>query len=108
MPGGGGMEVLRGLRELQSGPEAIVLNAHGTVAVAVEAMKLGAYDFLSEPFHFDELRAVIDKAVEKRRLRRENLVLRAQIDRGRAAEILGIDPKTLCRKPREFGGEAGA
>ncbi len=83
MPGGGGMDVLRGLGVLESGPEAIVLTAHGTVAAAVEAMKLGAYDFLSKPFHFEELRAIIDKAVEKRRLRRENLVLRTQIARQR-------------------------
>lgn len=86
MPGGGGMDVLRDLASLEAGPEAIVLTAHGTVPVAVEAMKLGAYDFLTKPFHFEELRAVIDKALEKRRLRRENLVLRTQIAREREAE----------------------
>jgi DNA-binding NtrC family response regulator len=93
MPGGGGMEALRSLRAMESGPEAVVLTAHGTVAAAVEAMKLGAYDFLTKPFHFDELRAVIDKAVEKRRLRLENVVLRSRLDRGRApARIVSVSP----------------
>lgn len=81
MPGLSGVDVLKKIESLQIPVEIIVLTAHGTVSTAVEAMKLGAYDFLTKPFKIEELRAVIDKAYEKKKLRRENLLLKTQLKR---------------------------
>jgi DNA-binding NtrC family response regulator len=59
---------------------AIVVTGYGTVKDAVEAIKRGARDFVSKPFHIDELLHVLDSALEQRRLRSENAYLRAQLD----------------------------
>lgn len=81
MPGFHGLEVLKKIRALDIPVEVIVLTGHGTVASAVEAMKLGAYDFLTKPFEMDVLKAVLEKAHEKKKLRDENLLLKAQVKR---------------------------
>jgi two-component system, NtrC family, response regulator AtoC len=70
MPGLDGMALLRKVREEQPEVEVIVLTAHGTVATAVEAMKLGAFEYLSKPISGpDELRLLVARAVERRGLR---------------------------------------
>jgi two-component system response regulator AtoC len=81
MPGLGGMDLLRMVKELDNPLEVIILTAHGTITTAVEAMKLGAYDFLSKPFRMEELSAAVAKAYEKKELLRQNWLLRAQIAR---------------------------
>jgi two-component system response regulator FlrC len=70
MPGMDGLSLLRKLRAEQAEVEVIVLTAHGTVGTAVEAMKLGAFEYLSKPISGpDELRLVVARAVERRGLR---------------------------------------
>src|SRR6266699_2324036 len=59
---------------------AIVVTGYGTVKDAVEAIKRGAWDFVSKPFQIDELLHVLDSALEQRRLKSENAYLRAQLD----------------------------
>src|SRR5215471_5290517 len=59
---------------------AIVVTGYGTVKDAVEAIKRGAWDFVSKPFQIDELLHVLDAALEQRRLRSENAYLRAQLE----------------------------
>ena len=59
---------------------AIVVTGYGTVKDAVEAIKCGAWDFVSKPFQFDELLHVLDSALEQRRLKSENAYLRAQLE----------------------------
>ncbi|MEK6693097.1 MAG: sigma-54 dependent transcriptional regulator [Nitrospirota bacterium] len=86
MPGLGGIDVLNNIKALDIPTEAIILTGHGTVSNAVEAMKLGAYDFLAKPFKMEELKAVIEKAYEKKRLLSENLFLKTQIKRQSEAE----------------------
>ena len=81
MPGVGGMEVLKKVKDLELSTEVIILTGNATVPTAVEAMKLGAYDYLTKPFKMEELKAVIGKAYEKKELLSENLVLRAQVKR---------------------------
>lgn len=81
MPGTGGMEVLRKMKSLDIPTEVIILTGHATVSTAVEAMKLGAYDYLTKPFKMLELKAVIDKAHEKKKLINENLLLKTQLKR---------------------------
>jgi DNA-binding NtrC family response regulator len=69
---------------------AIVVTGYGTMKDAVEAIKSGAYDFVSKPFQIDELLHVLDSALEQRRLRSENAYLRAQLEeRYRFEEVVG-------------------
>src|SRR5512137_2675033 len=62
MPALTGIEVLTQVRARDIPVEVVLLTAHGTVSTAVEAIKLGAYDFLTKPFKLDEVRVVIRKA----------------------------------------------
>ncbi len=81
MPGMTGIDVLKKVRATEFPPEVIVLTANATVSTAVEAMKLGAYDYLMKPADLEDLTALIVKACEKKRLRSENLLLRSQLRR---------------------------
>jgi DNA-binding NtrC family response regulator len=63
-----------------SGPLVIIITAHGSERMAVEAVKSGAYDYLSKPFELDELRLVVKNAAETVALRRENVSLRRRIE----------------------------
>jgi len=81
MPGLGGLDVLEKIKELEIPVEVIILTAHATVSTAVEAMKMGAYDCLTKPFKIEELKIIIEKAYEKKRLLRENILLKSQIKR---------------------------
>ncbi|MFQ5619910.1 MAG: sigma-54-dependent transcriptional regulator [Rhodospirillales bacterium] len=68
LPGIDGVEVLKRIRSVEHGIKAILITAHGNVEVAVEAMKAGAYDYLSKPVVLSELKLLIDKAVGQERL----------------------------------------
>ncbi len=93
LPGITGLEVLRRMREVSPGTEVVMMTAHASVASAVEAMKLGAFDYLTKPLDLDELRVVVDKAVAHLRMRRELSYLRARDETGgRLAEIVGESP----------------
>lgn len=81
MPGKTGIEVLRTLKDLEAPPEFLMMTGHATVETALQAMKLGAYDYLSKPFHLPELEMQVRKAYEKRQLRRENTILQNQLAR---------------------------
>ncbi len=71
LPGMTGIEVLRKIREHDKDVVVIVMTAYGTVDTAVEAMKLGAYDFISKPFHVDEVMIQVERGLETTRLKRE-------------------------------------
>src|SRR6185295_17989082 len=64
-----GLEVIRKLKRADPYLEAIVMTAYGTVETAVEAMKEGAYDYISKPFHLDEFQLLVSNALERRELR---------------------------------------
>lgn len=76
MPGMDGMGFLRAARERGLECTTIMMSAYGTPAAALEAMKLGAYDYISKPFNRDEIILVLRKAEERERLREENRSLR--------------------------------
>jgi DNA-binding NtrC family response regulator len=86
MPGVSGIEVLEKLKAAHSECEVIMLTGQGTIETAVQAMKLGAYDFLTKPFQLTELEVLIEKAYERRNLRKENQQLQAVLERQRPAE----------------------
>lgn len=91
MPRMDGMEVLRRVHERPNPPEVIMLTGQATVETAVEAMKLGAYDYLTKPCRIAELDVRVKQAAEKRRLRVDNLRLREQLARQSALpEIVSV------------------
>ncbi|MFL6256606.1 MAG: sigma-54-dependent transcriptional regulator [Pyrinomonadaceae bacterium] len=76
MPGLSGLDTLREVRKLEDAPEVIMLTADTSLGTGIEAMRLGAYDYLTKPSTLDEIEAVVRKADEKRRLVRQNASLR--------------------------------
>lgn len=74
-----GIEILKKIKCSEIPVEVIILTAYGSVSTAVDAMKLGAYDYVTKPFRFEELAAVVEKAYEKKRLLSENFILKTQI-----------------------------
>ncbi|HXK12578.1 MAG TPA: sigma-54 dependent transcriptional regulator [Vicinamibacteria bacterium] len=81
LPDGSGLEVLREIGAESLPIEALVLTGNAEVPTAIEAMRLGAYDYLSKPPRIDELHVLLAKAAEKSRLRSENVALRARLRR---------------------------
>jgi DNA-binding NtrC family response regulator len=88
MPGMGGMEALRRIRESGTSAEVVVLTGHPDVATAIEAMKLGAYDYLTKPFKLAEVEVVLGRAAERRRLTQENTALRRMVTQREAPPLL--------------------
>ena len=80
MPGVDGSQVLDAAVRLYPDIIGIVVTGYGTVKDAVEAIKRGATDFITKPFQFEELRHVLDVALEQRRLKSENAYLRSQLE----------------------------
>jgi two-component system, NtrC family, response regulator AtoC len=76
MPDVSGLDALREIRKLDDPPEVIMLTADTSLATGIEAMRFGAYDYLTKPATLDEMEAVIRKADEKRRLVKQNASLR--------------------------------
>src|SRR6185436_7914575 len=79
MPDLSGLDALREIRKLDDPPEVIMLTADTSLATGIEAMRFGAYDYLTKPATLDEMEAVIRKADEKRRLVKQNASLRAVV-----------------------------
>jgi DNA-binding NtrC family response regulator len=93
MPGLGGMETLRRLRSSAVTAEVVILTGHPEIDSAIEAMKLGAYDYLTKPFKLSDVEAVLRRATEKRQLQEENTALRRMVGQAEdASVILGESP----------------
>ncbi|HEX5709377.1 MAG TPA: sigma-54 dependent transcriptional regulator [Pyrinomonadaceae bacterium] len=86
MPGLSGLEALREIRKLEDPPEVIMLTADTSLTTGLEAMRHGAYDYLTKPSTLDEIEAVVRKAEEKRRLVRQNASLRDAVVRPSAGD----------------------
>ncbi len=104
MPGISGMEVLKKIKQDYPSTIVIVITGYATVESAVEAMKLGAYDFIPKPFTPSEMNAIIKRAIDKRKLEIENIFLHEQLKKyiemdeiiGESVDIIKI--KELIRK----------
>ncbi len=93
MPGLTGIDLLQRVKELSPECEVILLTGQGTVETAVQAMKLGAYDFLSKPFSLAELETLIQKAYERRQISQENVQLKAVLERNQPkVRMIGESP----------------
>ncbi len=78
LPDMNGMEVLSWIRENTPLTEVVVITGHGTIKTAVEAMRLGAYDFLTKPCSLSEVEITVEKALEARGVRKENLLMKKE------------------------------
>ncbi len=97
MPGLGGMEFLRRMKGKWPETEAIVMTAFGSIDTAVEAMRLGAYDYLTKPIDRDRFHIVVEKALERHALAQENKQLRDRLEtRTRFDQMVG-ESKPLQR-----------
>jgi DNA-binding NtrC family response regulator len=93
MPGINGIELLKRIRSATPECEVVLLTGQGTIELAVEAMKAGAYDFITKPFPLAELEVLIEKACERSQLGKENVQLKAALERVQpAGEIVGSSP----------------
>jgi len=91
MPGMDGFSVLREVRERSPDTLVIIITAYGAIETAVEAMKLGAYDYVTKPFNRDELKLVVRKALQVSTLSTENRQLREQLsEKADFRNIVGI------------------
>jgi two-component system, NtrC family, response regulator PilR len=88
MPDGSGLDLLSHVKKRAARTEVIMMTAHGGIDTAIEAMKRGAYDFVSKPFAANELRVLVQKALEKRDIVAENESLRAKLGREQGREVI--------------------
>ncbi len=94
MPGMDGMQFLKRLMSVDSGLPVIMITGHGDVPMAVEAMRVGAYDFLEKPFNPDKMTELAKKATQTRRLTLDNRALRRELGDGTAVmkKLIGSSP----------------
>jgi DNA-binding NtrC family response regulator len=93
MPGMDGLEVLQRVKETHPDIAVIMVTGLSQIDTAVRAMKLGAFDYLPKPFDPDELRLVVERALERQRLLQENLNLRSEVSsKYRFENIIGSSP----------------
>ncbi|UJS18926.1 MAG: sigma-54 dependent transcriptional regulator [Candidatus Jettenia sp.] len=88
MPGMNGIETLRKIKDLESTTEVIILTGQGTIENAVQAIKSGAYDYLTKPCRLHELDVLLQKALEKRQLQRENAHLKRLVKDAQGTSIM--------------------
>ena len=79
LPGAAGLEVLQQLKKARPDIEVVVVTGHGTVESAVQAMKAGAYDYMTKPFSLEELKLLLARVASHLKLKTENRVLREKI-----------------------------
>ncbi|MBI2561031.1 MAG: response regulator, partial [candidate division NC10 bacterium] len=93
MPDVDGLEVLRAAREAQRDVPVILVTAFGSIETAIQAIRQGAYDYVTKPFALEEISLLVRKALEDRRLREENRRLREEVaGRYRLHNLLGASP----------------
>ena len=90
MPGMGGMDLLRKVKKAWPATEVVVMTAYGSIETAVEAMRLGAYDYITKPIDRDRFPVLVEKALERHFLASENRELRDRLEtRARFEDMIG-------------------
>jgi len=96
MPNMNGIELLAKVREVSPRTAVFILTAYGSIESAVEAMRAGAYDYLTKPFRLEEVREKVRRACAFRSLEEENLRLKAELrDKHRFRNLIGASPAML-------------
>lgn len=86
----GGIEALKRIKEISPGIPVIIMTAYASVSTAVDALKSGAYDYLTKPLDIEELKILVDKALHYRQLEQENIYLKERVgDRFDFSNIIG-------------------
>jgi DNA-binding NtrC family response regulator len=94
LPGIGGMEILRRIKTQSPETEVILITGHASINAAIEAIKLGAFHYISKPLKLEEIRHMTQKALEHQRLLEENRRLKARLEPLNGwGEMIGISPK---------------
>ena len=94
LPGAGGLEALNQIKSRRPDAVIVVITGYGTVQSAVQAMKNGAYDYVTKPFSLDELRMLLDRVVSHLKLKTENRILREKIKSKQGfGSIIGRSPE---------------
>ncbi|MEK6527585.1 MAG: sigma-54 dependent transcriptional regulator [Nitrospirota bacterium] len=97
MPGGiDGLETLRAIKEITQKPAVIMISGHSNIDIAVQATKLGAYDFLEKPLTLEKILILVKRALEKQSLEKENTALKTSI--AQTWEIVGESPQIITLK----------
>jgi two-component system, NtrC family, response regulator AtoC len=86
MPGAGGMDILKETLEKEPKPPCVLITAYGSIETAVEAIKAGAYDFISKPINIDRMEQIFERALESKDLKEENVRLKKRLN-----EKYGLD-----------------
>ena len=106
MPGLSGMEVLKKIKEEDPEVVVVVITGYATVESAVEAMKIGAYDFIPKPFTPESLRAIVKRALDKRELALENVLLRGELKASFGPDVI-VGQSKLMKKVEELVRKVG-
>ena len=93
MPDGTGFEILKKTQEISPSTPVVMITAYTTTKTAIEALKAGAYDYIAKPFDVDELKHVVGRALERKRLSEENIALKERIERPSFGALVGISRK---------------
>ena len=96
MPGMSGLELIDAIAARPDPPKVVLITAHGSERMAVDAVKRGAYDYFRKPFEMDELLAVVDRALESVRLRAENERLQGEVALGRTMVFASAPMRRLA------------
>lgn len=94
MPEMDGLELLKAIKETRPETEVVIVTGHGSIETAIQALKLGGYDYLQKPINFDRLNILLERIWENKRLREENDFIKQRLkDRYKYDELVGISPR---------------
>ncbi|MBM4067611.1 MAG: sigma-54-dependent Fis family transcriptional regulator [Planctomycetes bacterium] len=95
MPGLNGIEVLEQLKQVAPDTEAVVMTGHASMETAIEAVRLGAFDYITKPCKLSEIEAILAKIAEKRDLRHKNMALQSRVSAAEGPSILVGDSPAM-------------
>jgi DNA-binding NtrC family response regulator len=94
MPEMDGLELLKAVKQASPDTEVVIVTGHGSIETAIQALKLGGYDYLQKPINFDRLQILLERIWENKRLREENDFIKQRLkDRYKYDELVGISPR---------------
>ena len=94
MPGFSGIELVKAIKKYRPEIEIIIITGYGTIESAVEALKLGCYDYIQKPIKFERLKILIDRIIKKKQLQKKNILLKRRLkERTQYDELIGASPK---------------
>ncbi|HLN30897.1 MAG TPA: sigma-54 dependent transcriptional regulator [Gemmataceae bacterium] len=103
MPGMTGIEVLEQLKQIAPDTEAVVMTGHASMETAIDAVRLGAFDYITKPCKLAEIEAVLRKVAEKRDLQHKNLALQSRVRAAEGPTILVGDSQSMAAVHRLIG-----